>query len=117
VMSYRAYPKRVLKAIALSIMIHMFLILMAFSITSAISTNGHISVFAIAVVVPIGMLATAVPVLPAGVGTGHAAFYALYKMIGSDQGAEMFSLLVLFQVLIGVIGGLVYLKLLSEKED
>ena len=116
VMNYRAHPKRILKAIVFSILIHMLLILMAFVITNAISTTESISVFAIAVVVPIGMLATTIPVLPAGVGTGHAAFYALYKMIGSDQGAEVFSLIVLYQVLVGIVGGIVYLKSLSQKD-
>ncbi len=114
VMGYRAYPKRILKAIALSVMIHLFLILMSFFITEAISQDA-LSVFAVAVIVPIGMLATAIPVLPAGVGTGHAAFLGLFHLVGSSLGAEVFSMIVLYQVLTGVVGGVVYLKVLSEK--
>ncbi|NDG85368.1 MAG: UPF0104 family protein [Proteobacteria bacterium] len=114
VMGYRAYPKRILKAIALSVMIHLFLILLAFFVTEAISKDA-IPVFAIAVIVPIGMLATAIPVLPAGVGTGHAAFLGLFHLVGSPLGAEVFSMIVIYQVLTGVIGGGVYLKVLSEK--
>ena len=117
VMGYRAYPKRVLKAIAFSMVIHMMMIIMAFVITETISPGGGLPFLPIAVVVPIGMLATAIPVLPAGVGTGHAAFYALFKMIGSDQGAEVFSLIVLYQVLAGVVGGVIYLKYLAEKKQ
>ncbi|MBU6154969.1 MAG: flippase-like domain-containing protein [Bdellovibrionales bacterium] len=112
VMGYRAHPRRILKAIGLSIAIHLFLILLAFFITKAISDQS-LSVFAIAVVVPIGMLATTIPVLPAGVGTGHAAFLGLFHLVGSDQGAEVFSMIVLYQVLLGVIGGLVYLRMLA----
>lgn len=114
VMSYRAYPFRILKAIALSLGIHVLLVLMAFFITESISATP-ISVVALAVVVPIGMLATTIPVLPAGVGTGHAAFYALFQMIGSSQGAEVFSLIVLYQVVVGLIGGLVYLRISTRK--
>jgi hypothetical protein len=114
VMGYRIWPRRILKAIALSLMIHLFVILMAFFITEAISRDA-LSVIAIAVVVPIGMLATAIPVLPAGVGTGHAAFLGLFHLVGSPLGAEVFSMLVLYQVLAGVVGGVVYLKVLSEK--
>ena len=115
VMGYRAHPGRILKAIALSVLIHLFLILMAYFITEAISQDA-LSVIAVAVVVPIGMLATAIPVLPAGVGTGHAAFLGLFHIIGSPLGAEVFSMLVLYQVLTGVVGGVVYLKVLSEKD-
>ncbi len=113
VMGYRAHPKRILKAIALSLLIHLFLILVAFFITEAISSES-LSVFAIAVVVPIGMLATTIPVLPAGIGTGHAAFLGLFHLVGSSQGAEVFSMIVLYQVLFGVVGGLVYLRMLAE---
>jgi hypothetical protein len=112
VMGYRVHPRRILKAIALSIAIHLFLILVAFFITKAISDQS-LSVFAIAVVVPIGMLATTIPVLPAGVGTGHAAFLGLFHLVGSGQGAEVFSMIVLYQVLLGVVGGFVYLRMLA----
>jgi uncharacterized membrane protein YbhN (UPF0104 family) len=112
VMGYRVHPRRILKAIALSIAIHLFLILVAFFITKAISDQS-LSVFAIAVVVPIGMLATTIPVLPAGVGTGHAAFLGLFHLVGSSQGAEVFSMIVLYQVLLGVAGGAVYLRMLA----
>ena len=115
IMSYRAHPRRILKAVALSLAIHFLLILMAYFITEAISANA-LPVFPVAVIVPIGMLATTIPVLPAGVGTGHAAFYALFMMVGSPLGAEVFSMIVLYQVLVGVVGGFTYLKVLSERK-
>jgi uncharacterized protein (TIRG00374 family) len=114
VMAYRAHPRRVLKAILLSLAIHLLLILMAYFIAEAISLNA-LPVFPVAVMVPIGMLATTIPVLPAGVGTGHAAFYALFMMVGSPLGAEVFSMMVLYQVMIGVVGGFTYLKVLAER--
>jgi uncharacterized protein (TIRG00374 family) len=116
VMGYRNHPRRVLKAIPLSIAIHFMVILLAFFISVAVCTTP-ISLVALAVIVPIGMLATTIPLLPAGVGTGHVAFYALFKMVGSDQGAEVFSLIVLYQILVGLIGGVVYLKVSAEKDE
>ena len=113
VMAYRAHPKRILKAIGLSIVIHFFVVLLAFLISEAISPV-QIPILALAVIVPIGMLATSIPVLPAGVGTGHAAFYGLFKLVGSDQGAEVFSWIVLFQVAVGVWGGVTYLRHKSD---
>lgn len=114
VMGYRAWPKRILKAVVLSILIHLFLIMTSFLIAETISQDG-LSFFAIAVIVPIGMLATAIPVLPAGVGTGHAAFLGLFHLVGSSQGAEVFSMIVLYQVMMGVLGGLVYLRHLASR--
>jgi uncharacterized protein (TIRG00374 family) len=114
VMGYRAFPKRIFKAVALSILIHLFLIMVSFLIAETISQDS-LSFFAIAVIVPIGMLATAIPVLPAGVGTGHAAFLGLFHLVGSQQGAEVFSMIVLYQVMMGVLGGLVYLRHLSSR--
>jgi len=109
VMDYRTNTRAVFLAIAQSVLIHVFLIVMVFGITMSVSATP-ISIVALAVIVPIGILATAIPVLPAGVGTGHAAFFALFKLVGSDQGAEVFSLLVMFQIIVGMIGGLFYLR-------
>lgn len=109
VMDYRTRPRAVIKAVVQSLLIHVLLVLIAFSISEAVSKT-QISLVALAVIVPIGMLATTIPVLPAGVGTGHAAFYALFKLVGSDQGAEIFSLIVLLQVIVGSIGGIIYLR-------
>jgi uncharacterized protein (TIRG00374 family) len=110
VMNYRNHPLRVLKAIALSVGIHTLLIMMAFFISESISPQP-LPILALAVIVPIGMLATTIPILPAGVGTGHAAFLALFKLVGSDQGADVFSLIVFFQVVVGVLGGVIYLRM------
>ena len=109
VMDYRARPRAVILAVLQSILIHTLLVLIAFSISEAVSVTP-ISLVALAVIVPIGMLATTIPVLPAGVGTGHAAFFALFKLVGSNQGAEIFSLIVMMQIIVGVIGGAIYLR-------
>lgn len=109
VMNYRSNSRAVLVAITQSITIHILLILIAFSISEAVSTTP-ISLMALAVIVPIGILATTIPVLPAGVGTGHAAFFALFQLVGSNQGAEVFSLIVMMHIIVGTIGGVVYLR-------
>ena len=114
-MDYRSRPKEVFIAISQSLLIHCLLVIIAFSISETVSVTP-ISLIALAIIVPIGMLATTIPVLPAGVGTGHAAFFALFKLVGSDQGAEVFSLIVLLQVLVGVIGGVIYLRSGSKKK-
>jgi uncharacterized protein (TIRG00374 family) len=114
VMDYRSRPREVFLAIAQSLIIHFLLVMIAFSISETVSVKP-ISLVALAVIVPIGMLATTIPVLPAGVGTGHAAFFALFQLVGSQQGAEIFSLIVMLQVLVGVIGGVIYLRNSAKK--
>jgi uncharacterized protein (TIRG00374 family) len=69
---------------------------------------------ALFVVVPIGMLFTAIPIAPAGIGTGHAAFLAMFALLGSVRGADLFNLALAFQLVQAVIGGLVYLFLKAE---
>jgi uncharacterized protein (TIRG00374 family) len=61
-------------------------------------------------VVPLGWLVTAVPIMPAGVGTGHAAFSALFSTIGSPHGADVFNLFILVQLMSAAIGGFFYLR-------
>lgn len=76
--------------------------------------GAAIDPWGIFVVVPLGLLVTAVPVAPAGVGTGHAAFSWLFLLLGSSAGANIFSLFVVFQLFVGAIGGWVYLRYRSE---
>ena len=64
---------------------------------------------------PLGLLATAIPLMPGGVGTGHAAFGLLFNQVGYSNGADVFSFFVMIQILIGATGGLVYLRFKSKE--
>jgi uncharacterized membrane protein YbhN (UPF0104 family) len=63
------------------------------------------------------LLATAIPVLPGGVGTGHAAFSFFFDLLGSKAGADIFSYYVITQLIIGAVGGLVYLRFKTEAKE
>jgi uncharacterized protein (TIRG00374 family) len=101
----------VLAALGISIVIHLsacgaaLLYLRALGVDSA-----GVAALPVFVVVPLGLLVTAVPVTPAGVGTGHAAFGWLFGLLGTPRGADVFSLVLLAQFLIGAVGGLIYLR-------
>jgi uncharacterized membrane protein YbhN (UPF0104 family) len=73
-----------------------------------------IPLLALGIVVPLGLLVTAIPITPAGVGTGHAAFLWLFALLGSQRGADIFSLFVLATLLQSAIGGLIYLRFKSR---
>jgi uncharacterized protein (TIRG00374 family) len=111
---YRSHRWTVVKALVLSILIH---VMVASSCLLFAHAFGETSIerLAVYVIVPLGLLVTAVPVLPGGVGTGHAAFAFLFAFLGSQRGGDVFSLNVLMSFAIGAVGGLVYLRYKSER--
>jgi hypothetical protein len=59
--------------------------------------------------VPLGLLVTAIPVSPAGLGVGQVAFLALFHLVGASQGANLFTLYMASYVVINLTGALLYL--------
>jgi uncharacterized protein (TIRG00374 family) len=110
---YHAHRWVVLKSLAVSLVIHA---IVCFSCIQFAQALGETSLpgTQVFVVVPLGLLVTAVPVLPGGVGTGHAAFGWLFHFLGSLRGADIFSLFVLNQFFFGGIGGLFYLRFKNQ---
>lgn len=109
VRTYREHRWVVARSLAVSILIQLLMSTACFLFAVALgdSTLSPLSVF---VVVPLGLLVTAIPVFPAGVGTGHAAFAFLFGFLGSQRGGDVFSLNALMAFAIGAVGGLVYLR-------
>ena len=58
---------------------------------------------------PCGLLATILPISPVGLGVGQVAFLSLFRLAGSEQGANLFSLYTLVVVLTSILGGAFYL--------
>ncbi len=98
----------VLGSIAISLAIHLMIGWTCLQYAYALGEE-HLFLLGLYVVVPLGLLVTAVPIAPAGVGTGHAAFAYLFHLIDSARGADVFSLTALANLLLGAIGALVYL--------
>lgn len=111
---YHDHRATVVKVLLLSALIHTMVAFACLLLTQALGETS-IAGLPIFVIVPLGMVATAIPLLPAGVGTGHAAFTFLFLLLGSKRGADVFNLVVLTQVLIGAAGGIVYLRFRSTE--
>jgi glycosyltransferase 2 family protein len=111
---YHHHRLTVLKAILISIGIHLCVGFACIQFAYAMG-ESQLPAFGMMVIIPLGLLATAIPVLPAGVGTGHAAFAGLFQLLGSARGADIFSFYVLFQLCLGGVGGLVYLRFKSSR--
>lgn len=106
--NYGRQKRVAIGSILLSLLMHSFVIFSFVCFAKAIGDHD-LSVISIFIVVPLGLLITAIPILPAGMGTGHAAFFALFDILGSNRGVDLFNIYVLFQILMGVAGGIVYL--------
>jgi glycosyltransferase 2 family protein len=111
---YHNHRITVLQVLVVSIIIHMLIGVACRNIAYALGEH-ELSLVALYVVIPLGLLVTAVPVAPAGVGTGHAAFAFLFPLIGSSQGANVYTFYALQAIIIGGIGGLVYLQFRSHE--
>ena len=113
---YHSERKLVFKTLLLSCSIHLLAGFACLCFARALGET-QIPVDGLFVVAPLGLLVTAVPILPGGVGTGHAAFSFFFHLLGSDRGADLFSYYVLIQLLIGAAGGLVYLRFKTQAKD
>ena len=106
---YRSKAGAVFAALLISAMIHLSVCACAVLYLHALEVEG-VSRSAVFVVVPLGLLVTAIPIMPAGVGTGHAAFSWLFHFLGTERGAEVFSLVALLNIFFGMLGGLIYMR-------
>lgn len=108
VRDFHSHRRTIAKTLLVSAIIHLLAgyacICFAQALGESLPASGQY------VVVPLGLLVTAVPVLPGGVGTGHAAFSFFYQLLNSQRGADVFTFFVMTQLLIGLFGGLVYLQ-------
>lgn len=106
---YHSEKAAVLKVLAISILVHCLVSFASYSFALALGAE-NIALLSVFVVVPLGLLVTAVPVTPGGVGTGHAAFGWFFLFLGTERGADVFSLHLMGQILGAVIGGVIYLR-------
>lgn len=106
---YHSKRRVTVGSIAASVVSHGLFVVAWMCYVRAMALEG-IPNAALFVVVPVGMLVAAIPIGPAGIGTGHAAFLAIFALLGSDRGADLFNLVLAFQFILAGIGGLVYLS-------
>lgn len=108
-LSYRENPGILLQALVLSVFTHLFIVTVVIFCSYALGED-KLQFFHYFLLVPIGLLTTAIPVAPAGLGVGHVAFAALFALTGSNHGAEVFTMLVTLQIALNLTGVFFYLK-------
>lgn len=110
---YQDHQKYVWLCWGLSIVIQGITLL--YFILIATFINGPIDPTLIAVVFPVGILATALPLAPGGLGVGHVAFDKLFLMVGLANGATIFNVYVLNYLALNLTGAISYV-LLKRKQ-
>ena len=76
-----------------------------------------LSIFEHLVLIPLGLIATALPISPAGLGIGHAAFESLYNVFERSGGANVFNLFILIQIFVFLFGVIPFLMNKQEKQN
>ena len=110
--SYRYRTRELFFAIFYS-SINQVLLIAFFYFAANLLGEGDIPVSTFWFCIPIGLVASAVPISPAGVGVGQAVFFFLFQAaLGkpAQVGAVGITLLQLFQFFFGIVGAFFYLK-------
>lgn len=106
---FRQHPKLFFWACFLSVGNQMLLV--AFTAVIGLAMNVDIPLSVYFFLVPIGMVATALPISPAGVGVGQAAFLFLFNMyLGKESqfGPTAMTVMQATNVAMGVVGAFFY---------
>lgn len=111
--TYHSERRTVLKVVLISVLIHALVGWACLQFAQALGET-QLDLLPIYLVVPLGLLVTAIPIAPAGIGTGNVAFLYLFSLIGSSKGGDIFSMFAMSNLLLGSIGGLVYLQFKSR---
>ena len=117
VKAYENCRHYVVKGFLVSIAIHCVIIGVFLLLARALGGFDQVSVDQFYFLVPFGLLVTAIPIAPAGLGTGHAAFAWLFQQVGAPGAADLFTAYVSFQILVSLIGGLFYLRYRGHMPD
>ncbi|MEK6772999.1 MAG: lysylphosphatidylglycerol synthase transmembrane domain-containing protein [Bdellovibrionota bacterium] len=110
---YGSSPWRLLQVVGYSLIAQIagiFFLILAGQV-SGLAENAKWSTYFL--VAPLGFMATAVPISPAGIGVGQAAFYFLFNnYLGykSELGPTIITAMQIFQMSFGLIGAFFYLQ-------
>jgi hypothetical protein len=103
---FRAHPGALAWSFALSLGAHTTAVATTWLIAGAVHPASQRP--ELALVVPLGFVANALPLTPGGIGVGETAFHRLFHFVGLDGGAEVAIGWRLAITLVALIGGLLY---------
>ena len=119
--AYRNEHKYLTYALLISFFNHALNIIAFYLITLALGFN-ELSIYSYLFIVPMGMITTAIPLTPAGIGIGQAAFLKLFEWsLGTKTtiGADAITIWQAVSIVIFMLGGYFYItykKDMSRKD-
>ncbi len=105
---YRSRPWSLVQALFVSMTIQS-LIMVFFIYLTEFMNDSSVDFLSYAAIYPVGVLSTALPLAPAGMGVGHVAFDSLYQLIGLKNGANVFNVYLVAQITLNFVGIIPYL--------
>lgn len=111
--SYKDKPGYILQALAFAFLHQLLYMLLFILVTSSFATSP-IQIGLLATVLPLGIVTTALPLAPGGLGVGHVAFEKLFAMIGLSDGANVFNVIFFGVIFLNLLGSIPYLFIRSE---
>lgn len=112
--TYKDRPRIIFSTIGISVIIQLiFLGFMGF-VGRILYGAQAFDASLLAPVFPFGILVTAIPLAPGGLGVGHAAFDKLFSLVGLPGGANVFNVYVLSQLIMNLLGIIPYLSMKSS---
>lgn len=106
---YRKNPKSLILAWLLSVLIQGAAILYMWFIADLLGVSSKIEFGIFASITPLGILTTAIPLAPGGMGVGHVAFDKILGLAGVAGGANIFNIFFLGQMSLNLLGVIPYL--------
>ncbi len=107
---YRYARSKIIFSIVYSMIIQFCSLLLFYFMTVKV-LHSDVPLSSIATIFPVGILTTAIPITPGGLGVGHVAFDRLFSIVGLTQGATIFNLYVLSSLFFNLFGVIPYLGL------
>jgi len=103
-------PRVLVQAFGSAVLMH-FANILFFTMLSRAVAGVEVTLVESAVVFPLGLLTTMVPLSPGGIGVGHMAFDRLFHAVGVAGGATIYNVYLVGQIALSLTGALPYLAL------
>lgn len=113
--SYQHTKSYLFGAFIISILIQLILFIY-FYVLTYIMVTPSVSLTDLAIVFPIGIASTAIPLAPGGIGVGHMAFESLFANIGLSGGANVFNVYVISSLALSMFGAIPYVTMRRKKK-
>lgn len=108
--SYQHSKAYLFGAFFLSVVIQLILFIY-FYFLAYFMVSPDVRALDLAVIFPIGIASTAIPLAPGGIGVGHMAFESLFASIGLSGGANVFNVYVISGLALGLLGVIPYITM------